>query len=397
MVLVWLFRLPLAERLFGDAKQSHAIAWLALGVALTTYAGIQSAYINGLQRIGDLARLSIVSSIFATILGIAALHEFGSDGIVLFVLIIPISNYLVGLWFTHRLKDEKSHKITVCELREEWLRMLKLGMAVVFASAIFGLVQLTLRSLIVRDLGLASLGHFQAAWAISVTYAGLVFQAMGTDYFPRLASSNSDLVRQNNLVNEQAEVILLMAAPLFILVLSVAPWIIRFAYSSNFSESVSLLRWQVIGDILKVASWPIGFIILARGSSRAYVAAEVISSGILLLVSWGLLRQVGVVATGIAFVAMNFAYLLVVLVITHQLTGFVWRAHVRNQFFIVLAVAFFIFLLSHFHVGAAAIVGMLFSCALAIQSLKALLSKPGINGAVGKVVARAREKFGIGP
>ena len=393
MAVVWLFRFELAKHVFGDPGQSQSIGWLALGVALTTYTGAQSAYLNGLQRIGDLARLSIVSGIAATIFGIPVLITLGPSGILLFVLIIPFVNCLAGKWFTSRAKNEKLEKVTAREIRAEWGEMLKLGMAVVFASAIFGIAQLMLRSIVVNNLGVSQLGHFQAAWAISVTYAGLVFQAMGADYFPRLASSNGDPVRQNALVNEQAEIALLLAAPFFILVLSLAPWVIRVAYSSDFSESVNLLRWQVLGDILKVAGWPIGFINLARGDSRTYLTVEIVASATLVFVSWALLHRVGLMAAGIGFFAMNLAYLIVVLVMAYSKTGYAWPQHIRSRFILVLASASAIFLMSWLYPMASLVAGTALACVFGMQSLAALSSMPGIGGPVGTVVSSLRAKL----
>ena len=64
-----------------------------------------------------------------------------------------------------------------------------------------------------RKLGATSLGEFQAAWAISMTYVGYVVTAMATDYFPRLAATVHDREAANRLINEQLEVALLGAGP----------------------------------------------------------------------------------------------------------------------------------------------------------------------------------------
>jgi len=394
MVVVWLFRSVIAKYLLGDSDKGEIIGWLSIGVALTTYSGAQSAYLNGLQRIGDLARLSIISGVAATIIGVAVLLGFGAQGILLFVLVIPAMTCIVGKWLTHRLRNGRLKKVSMHDLRGEWGGMLKLGVAVVFASAMFGLAQLALRSMVVKQLGPDSLGHFQAAWAISVVYAGIVFQAMGVDYFPRLAQSNGDATRQNILVNEQGEVILLLAAPFFILVLSLAPWVIRIAYSSDFSESVGLLRCQVVGDILKIAGWPIGFISLARGDSRSYLIVEMVSSFVLVVVSWLLLRYVGLLATGIGFVAMNFTYLVAVLIMAFRRTGYIWQLRVRNRFLLVLGVACAVFVGSLTYPSLSAAVGVCLALLLGADSLRTLSSMSRIDGSLGKVLTILRRWLG---
>ena len=73
--------------------------------------------------------------------------------------------------------------------------------------------------MIQQKLSAESLGYFQAAWAISMTYIGFVLSAMGTDYYPRLTQTIHDRIKVNRLVNEQTEVAILLAGPVLTIIL----------------------------------------------------------------------------------------------------------------------------------------------------------------------------------
>ena len=60
---------------------------------------------------------------------------------------------------------------------------------------------------------LTAAGCYQAAWGLGGYYVGFILQAMGADFYPRLTAVASDHVECNRLVNEQAEVGLLLAGP----------------------------------------------------------------------------------------------------------------------------------------------------------------------------------------
>ena len=100
-----------------------------------------------------------------------------------------------------------------------------------------------------------------------MTYIGFVLGAMGTDYFPRLTEAINDQARARKLVNEQTEMALLLAGPVLLAMITLAPWVIHLLYAASFAPATEVLRWQVLGDILKVASWPMGFILLAMGAA----------------------------------------------------------------------------------------------------------------------------------
>lgn len=88
----FLLRHVLAERILGDPARAGELGWLALGVALSVASGSQSALLNGLRRIGDLARLQIASAILSTAVGVPALLVWGGKGVAVFILAGPLAS-----------------------------------------------------------------------------------------------------------------------------------------------------------------------------------------------------------------------------------------------------------------------------------------------------------------
>ena len=299
-----MLRNVLAEKILGNREFAGAVGWLAIGVALTVAAGSQGALLNGLRRIGDIARVRILSAMLSAALAIAALWMWGTQGILAFILSGPLAAFLVGHWFVSRLPKVSGPPTGLSQLVDQWRTLTRLGAAFMVAGVTVSLGNLAVRTLIQRELGTEALGHFQAAWMISMTYIGFVLQAMGTDYYPRLTASIRNHESANRLVNEQSEVALLLAGPVFVVMLGLAPWIIELLYSDQFGGAVTVLRWQVLGDILKVASWPMGFIILATGDGRTFMLTESLSIAAFVGLTWVGLPRIGIEAAGIAFVGM---------------------------------------------------------------------------------------------
>ena len=97
-----------------------------------------------------------------------------------------------------------------------------------------GLAYVT-RLLIVRQIGMDAVGLYQSASTLSLIYVGFILQAMGMDFFPRLAAAAKDHVVCNRLVNEQAEIGLLLAVPGILATLAFAPLVISLFYSPRFA------------------------------------------------------------------------------------------------------------------------------------------------------------------
>lgn len=327
-MVFWLLRDVLTAQIFGDTSHADQLGWISIGVALAVASGSQSALLNGLRRIGDLARISVGSALFSTVLGVGALLIWGEGGVLLFVLAAPLASFLIGHWYVAKLGRIQGPATPLFRLASQWGMMARLGFAFMISGLAVALGQLVVRTLVQRELGSEALGHFQASWAISMTYIGFVLAAMGTDYYPRLTAAIHDHATVNRLVNEQTEVALLLAGPVFLLMLGLAPWVIELLYSSAFDEAATILRWQILGDILKVASWPLGFIILAAGDGRTFMLSEMLAISVFVFSTWIGLPLIGVTASGVGFFVMYAGYLPIVYWLACRRTAFFWERHI---------------------------------------------------------------------
>lgn len=383
--LFWLLRGALARHILGDAGRTGDVGWLALGVVLSVAAGSQSALFNGLRRIGDIARVSVSSAALSTLLGIGALWLWGAQGLLVFVLATPFASFLMGHLYVARLPKLSAPRTPLPHLMLQWRALVKLGAAFMVAGVVLTLGQLAVRTMVQRELGTAALGQFQAAWAISMTYIGFVLAAMGTDYYPRLTAVIRDHAAVNRMVNEQTEVALLLAGPVFLAMLALAPWVIELLYSTRFHDAADILRWQILGDVLKVASWPLGFILLASGDGRTFMFSDSSAIAIFCVSVWLGLPYVGLQATGVGFLMMYVAYLPIVYLLAKRRTGFVWEPRVLRLLAILQGACILTSIVSIYAPVIAAIAGIVLSGIFAFSAASRFRSAiPFIANFLGK-------------
>ena len=333
MVLLWLLREPVAQWVFGDTAHVNEVGWLGLGVLLILIASSQMALLHGLRRIGDLARVNIISAILGAATSIFLVYLLGEDGVLWFVLSAPAVSALVAGYYAARLpRPQPAHDWQA--ISQQWQAMLKLGLPLMAGSLLTLATQLAGRSIILRELGLEASGYFQAAWAISMTYVGFVLSTIGTDYYPRLTAIINDLPLAKKMVNEQAEMGLLLAGPVFLAMITFAPWVISLLYTSDFAPATDVLRWQVLGDIFKVASWPMSIVLLAQGRGGFFIGTEAIwnfmylGSFIMGIQEWGL------VMAGVSFWIAYLIYYGLMVVLVFRLIGF--KLSPRNWLVVLL-------------------------------------------------------------
>src|SRR4029077_6161007 len=125
----------------------------------------------------------------------------------------------------------------------------------------------------------------------------------------------------NRLVNEQTRVGLLLGGPGAIATLTFAPLVVSLFYSARFGGSVPVLRWICLGAALRVMTWPMGFVLLAKGKSRLFFGVDLAWTIVNVSLPWLLVRIFGVAGAGMAFFGSYVFHAMLVYPLVARLSG----------------------------------------------------------------------------
>lgn len=303
VALVFAFRGVIARASAGDGAQADAVGWVGLAIGLSIVVGIQQAELQAFQRTADLARVRVIGAAISAAMGIGAVLLWGARGIVAALIAVPVSNWLVAAWLNRDLPRFSVRPLRGRGLRSEWRLLLGLGVALTIAGSVGGLAQIGMRAVVARDLGLNAAGLFQAAWSISATNLNIVIAAMAVDYYPRLCAVSEDAHAVDALVNQQLRVALVIGGPLLLAMAVAGPLALDVLYSGRFAGALGMLRLQLVGDVLKLASFALGFALLARGRAVRYVIAEAVFTVVALPLATLATPRLGLEASGWAYLA----------------------------------------------------------------------------------------------
>ncbi|MGR5116740.1 O-antigen translocase [Photobacterium damselae] len=325
VIVITLNRKFLSHWLFDNAEQQWAVCFVGIAVFVSLIGGAQGAVLQGFRKINEQAKIKIIGAILSTVIGLGLIGWLGEEGITGFVISVPIIGCLLGFYYTRQLPKMSSVKLSWSQLWPLWKSMATLGFVYMLSGFMGEGTKLLVREVLNRELDLTSVGYFQAAWSISMTYIGFVLGAMAADYYPRLTESIHNKEQAHRLVNQQTEIALVFAAPILFGMLSFAPVVIHLLYSGKFTPAIEILRWQVMGDVLKIIAWPLGFIVLSLGKGKLFFVLEMSwNASYLLLVYFGI-RYYNVEITGYAFVFAYLFYLIVTYISVLKVFNFRWN------------------------------------------------------------------------
>jgi len=397
LLLVILSR-PVSRLTFGDDQHIGAIALLALAVFFNDVSDGQAALVQGMRRIGDLARMSMLGAFYGTVLSVLIVYYYyrqgmAQKGVVPSLVCVAAMASLTSWWYARKVRIEKV-SIGWREIFPEVSALLKLGLVFMVTGLMTMGSAYLVRIIVLRTINIEAAGYYQAAWGFGGLYVGFILQAMGADFYPRLTAAAKDDQECNRMVNEQAEVGLLMAGPGLLATLTFAPLIIELFYSTKFGPAVEILRWICLGMILRVVSWPMGFMLLAKGKGAIYFWSELASNLIYVSFLWLGVVTYGLKGAGIAFFATYVVYWFGIYLVLRRLSGFRWsKENLRlAAIFVPGITAVFVgwYLLPR---PAALILGTVISMVTGIYSMKtlcALVPMERFPGPVRKLLVSLR-------
>jgi PST family polysaccharide transporter len=313
----------LSQLTFGSEIYTLDIAALGIVILFGNLSGGQLALIQGMRRIGDMARANVYGAIFATLAAVGFYVWLGLRGIVPTLVSVAAMQLVLSWRFARRVPVPRV-SLGWGQTFREASGMVRLGLVFMINGLMGSAVSYFTVTLITQKIGVQAVGIYSAAFALSGMFVNFVLGAMGADYYPRLTSVAHDKAAINRLVNEQTEIGLLLAIPGLLATMVLAPWIVRVFYTSEFLPAVELLQWFVMGCLGRVISWPLGFVMLAMGKSAHYGASEMVWNFLHATFIFVGVELIGVTGVAIAFFALYVVVTLQAYIIVRHLSGFFW-------------------------------------------------------------------------
>ena len=300
----------LSSATFSWGDHTLHFVLLAPAIGMIAITGGETAILKGQRKLGALALVQIVAALASLVISIPIYYFFWQAGIVPVIVLMAFVTMCATLWFSLRLFPLQFGG--TYGILGEGMEMVRLGVAYTLAAVIGTASEMLIRSYlnVVGDLDV--LGLYNAGYMLTITYAGMVFSAMETDYYPRLSAVQHDIRATNETVNRQMEVSLLLVSPMLAALIIALPVVVPLLFSQEFLPVVGMAQVAALAMYMKVLTLPVAYITLARGYSLSYLFLETsyfVAFVILLFFGY---RYWGLFGTGVAItLAHVFEFLLV--------------------------------------------------------------------------------------
>lgn len=382
----------LSEFTFGNKDYTLAFVWISITLLFNQLSTGELVILQALRHLQNLAKANVYGSFVGLLITIPLYYKFGIEGIVPVIIITSFVTLFFSWYFAKKVKLENT-SVSYTKTVAEGKSMMVMGFMISLSGLITLIAAYLLRIFINRTGNMADVGFYSAGFTIINTYVGMIFTAMGTDYYPRLSVVASDDEQCKQLINQQSEIALLILAPILITFLIFVNWAIIILYSSQFLSITGMVYWATMGIFFKAVSWAIAFVFLAKGVGKLYFWNEFFGSIYFLLFSLLGYYYGGLTGLGVSFLISYILYLIQVFFIAKVKYEFSFSPSFMQIFVIqfLLAMAGFavVYLINQPYTYILGVILIGFSC---WYSYKELESRIGVKEIIQGVLEKFKKK-----
>lgn len=293
---------------------NHTLHYAMLSpiIALMAVTGGELAVLKGVRQLHHLAALSVYNMLASLVITVPLIYLWGERAIIPSLFFVALVQMLLTIYCSYR--QFPLHISFARPLLGEGVSMVKLGVAFVVAGIFGSGVDFIVRSYLNNAGSLDIVGMFNAGYMMTMTYGGLVFSAMETDYFPRLSAVNELGARLNETVNKQIEVSILLLSPMLMAFMVGLPILVPLLYSKAFMGVVGMAQVLVFAMFIRAITLPIEYLPLARGDSGSFLLMETLYDIMVVGLVIACFRLWGLTGTGVALVVAGVMNLCMVLI-----------------------------------------------------------------------------------
>lgn len=264
-----------------------------------------AAVFNGLKEIRKLSLVNSVSAIAGIFFTIYFAKTLGVKGVLISGNFTAAAALLYNIYFARQLKTI-IWKPKFQNLDRTFLPLF-FGFTLMSLTAIVAgsFSQLLIREKLITNLSLTDAGIWQGITRLSDYYLGFIITVLSVYYLPRLSEIKEKSELRTEIGKGYKMMLPLIVLLAFIIFLS-RGIIVQILFTKQFSPMIPLFKFQLLGDVLKIGSWVMAFIMLAKRLVKTFIITEIVFAATQVMLSYFFIHQYGIIGTTYAF-CLNYA------------------------------------------------------------------------------------------
>ena len=302
----------LSELILKDIQYSSVFIIFGATIFLFALNMVLISILNGQKEIKKYVLVNIAGSIFSLVFTSILIMQLNLMGALYAMVLNQSVMFFVTLAFVIKSSWFKLEYFKQGLDKESLSKLSKYSLMAIVSALTVPVSHLIIREYIGENLGWDSAGYWQGIWYISTMYLMLVTTTLGVYYLPRLSEiqDNKELRKE---IFSGYKIIMPIVILASLIIFLLKEYVILIAFSKDFMPMMELFAWQLMGDVIKIASWLLAYLMLAKAMTKVFIYTEVLFSALFVGLSILFVDKFGLVGITYAY-ALNYLLYLVMMI-----------------------------------------------------------------------------------
>lgn len=308
----------LGEILLKTAEYNYIFILFGLTVVFYAMNNLLLSVVNGLKEFKLFVKINIANSILGLIYTVTFVLIGGLHGAFISFVTYQSISLLISLvmlrhfeWFS-RANFRAKYSTPIAR------RYVHYSLMTLVSVSVVPVAQLVLRSYVIVNISGTEAGWWEAMNRLSSMYLMIITSSFGVYYLPRLSELKSKIELKCEILKAY-KVIFPMLIVGFPIIYFLRFFIIKVLFTPDFYPMESLFIWQLLGDLFKIGSWLLAFLMLAKAQTVAYISTEIIFSILYVILALLLIRTNGIIGLVQASLINYIAYLIIMVILFRKI------------------------------------------------------------------------------
>lgn len=301
-----------SQLILKDAQYASVFVIFGLTVFLFALNTVLMSILNGQKEIKKYILVNIASSIFSLFFTSFLIMQLNLMGALYSLVVNQSVIFFVTLGFVVKSSWFKLEYFKQGVDKESLKKLSKYSLMAITSALTVPVSHLIVRNYIGENLSWDDAGHWQGIWYISTMYLMVVTISLSVYYLPRLSEITDNKELKKEIISGY-KIIMPIVTVLALGIYLFRELAVHIAFTDEFLPMLELFKWQLIGDVIKIASWLLGYLILAKAMTRIFIYTEVLFSILFVVLSIVFIKFFGLVGVTYAF-SLNYLIYLIVMI-----------------------------------------------------------------------------------
>lgn len=310
----------LSELILKDTQYSNVFIVFGLTVFLFALNTVLMSILNGQKEIKKYVLVNIASSLFSLFFTSFLIMQLNLVGALYALVVNQSVIFFVTLGFVVKSSWFKLEYFKQGLDKESLSKLSRYSLMAITSALTVPVSHLIVRNYIGENLSWDDAGYWQGIWYISTMYLMVITTSLSVYYLPKL-SEIQDKTELKKEIFDGYKIIMPIVLVMSLVIFLLKEYVILIAFSDKFMPMMELFAWQLIGDVIKIASWLLGYITLAKAMTKTYISLEILGSLSFVLLSIYFIDNYGLVGITYAYALNYFLYMFVMIYIFRKVVG----------------------------------------------------------------------------